>query len=50
MLTAKCHRANRELERKSSGIPYLAKNQRDMGHPFSVANAGESDGAFFRRG
>jgi hypothetical protein len=24
---------NRESERKSSGIPYLAKNQRDMAHP-----------------
>jgi hypothetical protein len=48
MLTAKCHRANRELEGKSSGIPHLAKNQRDMGHPSFVADVRESDGAFFR--
>jgi hypothetical protein len=27
------------------GIPHLAKNQRDMGHPSSVANARESNGA-----
>jgi hypothetical protein len=24
---------NRKLEGKSSGIPHLAKNERDMGHP-----------------
>jgi hypothetical protein len=47
MLTAKCHRANRELEGKSRGFPHLAKNQRDMGHPSSVVNARETDGAFF---
>jgi hypothetical protein len=27
---------NRESEVKSSGIPYLAKNERDMGHPSLV--------------
>jgi hypothetical protein len=28
----KVRRTNRESEGKSSGIPYLAKNERDMGH------------------
>jgi hypothetical protein len=27
---------NRESEGKSSGIPHLAKNERDMGHPSFV--------------
>jgi hypothetical protein len=27
---------NRQSEGKSSGIPYLAKNERDMGHPSLV--------------
>jgi hypothetical protein len=27
------HRMNRESEGKVSGIPHLAKNERDMGHP-----------------
>jgi hypothetical protein len=27
------HRMNRESEGKSGGIPHLAKNERDMGHP-----------------
>src|ERR1700678_1706962 len=27
------HRMNRESEGKSSGIPHLAKNERDVGHP-----------------
>jgi hypothetical protein len=26
-------RMNRESEGKSSGIPHLAKNERDVGHP-----------------
>jgi hypothetical protein len=30
------HRVNRESEGESSGIPHLAKNERDMGHPSSV--------------
>jgi hypothetical protein len=30
------HRLNRESEGKSSGIPHLAKNERDVGHPSSV--------------
>jgi hypothetical protein len=29
-------RMNRESEGKSSGIPHLAKNERDMGHPSLV--------------
>jgi hypothetical protein len=29
-------RMNREPEGKSSGIPHLAKNERDMGHPSLV--------------
>jgi hypothetical protein len=31
------YRMNRELEGKSSGIPHLAKNKRDMGHPSFVS-------------
>src|ERR1700691_338671 len=31
---------NRESEGKSSGIPHLAKNQRDMGHPSLVREQG----------
>ena len=27
---------NRESEGKSSGIPHLAKNERDVGHPYFV--------------
>ena len=27
------HRMNRESEGRCSGIPHLAKNQRDVGHP-----------------
>ena len=27
------HRVNRESEGKSRGIPHLAKNERDVGHP-----------------
>ncbi len=38
--TTKCRRMRRESEGKSSGIPYLAKNERDMGHPSLVAGAG----------
>jgi hypothetical protein len=30
------HRMNRESEEGSSGIPHLAKNERDMGHPSFV--------------
>src|ERR1700677_2873024 len=30
------HRVKRESEGKSSGIPHLAENERDMGHPSSV--------------
>ena len=30
------HRMNRESEGKSSGIPHLAKNERDVGHPSFV--------------
>src|ERR1700689_4583172 len=29
---------NRESEGKSSGIPHLAKNERDVGHPSFVRN------------
>jgi hypothetical protein len=30
------HRMIRDSEGKSSGIPHLAKNERDMGHPSFV--------------
>jgi hypothetical protein len=30
------HRMNRESEGRCIGIPHLAKNQRDMGHPAAV--------------
>src|ERR1700677_329845 len=35
-------RADRELEGKNSGIPHLAKNERDVGHPSFVAGAGKA--------
>jgi hypothetical protein len=35
-LDRQAHRMDRKLEGKSSGIPYLAKNERDMGHPSLV--------------
>jgi hypothetical protein len=35
------HRMNRKLEGKSWGIPHLAKNERDMGHPSLVAGQGK---------
>src|ERR1700677_4093714 len=31
---------NRKSERKSSGIPHLAKNERDVGHPSFVRERG----------
>jgi hypothetical protein len=33
------HRMNRESEVKCNGIPYLAKNERDVGHPAFVEEA-----------
>jgi hypothetical protein len=33
MLTAKAPWMKRESEGKHSGIPHLAKNERDVGHP-----------------
>ena len=36
------HRMNRKSEGKSSHIPHLAKNERDMGHP-SVVREREAD-------
>jgi hypothetical protein len=34
------HRVHREPEGKISGIPHLAKNERDMGHPSFVTGTG----------
>ena len=34
------HRMNRKSEGRCSGIPHLAKNERDMGHPASVRDEG----------
>ena len=39
-LDRQAHRMDRKLEGKSSGIPYLAKNERDMGHPSLVREPG----------
>jgi hypothetical protein len=33
------HRTNRESEGNGSGIPHLAKNKRDMGHPALLREA-----------
>ena len=32
------HRMNRESEVRRSGIPHLAKNERDVGHPAVAGN------------
>ena len=37
------HRVNRESEGKNRGIPHLAKNERDKGHPSLV---GERESTF----
>jgi hypothetical protein len=34
------HRVNRQSEGKTSGIPHLAKNERDVGHPSFVVEPG----------
>ena len=34
------HRVNRESEGESSGIPHLAKNERDVGYPSLVREPG----------
>jgi hypothetical protein len=41
---------NRESEGKSSGIPHLAKNERDMGHPAVVFGLGRVGEEFNRPG
>ena len=42
------HRMNQESEGRCSGIPHLAKNERDMGHPPFVWEPGHSRRQFSR--
>jgi hypothetical protein len=41
----KSGRMNGESEGKSSGIPHLAKNERDVGHPSSMREGSKTSGA-----
>src|ERR1700691_3540947 len=42
------HWINRESEGRCSGIPHLAKNERDVGHPSFVREPGHSNRQFSR--
>jgi hypothetical protein len=42
------HRMNQESEGRCCGIPHLAKNERDMGHPAFVWEPGDSKRQFSR--